>query len=69
MDWSPRAGSLALAPYRAVQAMASQLPGSVVLAREGDDYSMFLVSQCVRDATNRYLTTRTLPRPGATCTG
>jgi hypothetical protein len=34
-----------LAPYSAGQAMAAQLPGSVVLAREGDDYSMFLLSR------------------------
>ncbi|MFG2716176.1 alpha/beta fold hydrolase [Streptomyces goshikiensis] len=58
----------ALAPYQAGPAMAGQLPGSVVLAREGDDYSMFLVSQCAREATNRYLTTRGLPAPGTTCT-
>ncbi|MFD4868114.1 alpha/beta fold hydrolase [Streptomyces sp. NPDC058412] len=58
----------ALAPYEAGPAMAAQLPGSVVLAREGDDYSMFLLSQCVRDATNHYLTTVTLPTPGTTCT-
>ncbi|MFC5204746.1 alpha/beta hydrolase [Streptomyces kaempferi] len=59
----------ALAPYRAGAAMAAQLPGSVVLGREGDDYSMFLVSECVQKATNRYLTTRALPAPGTTCTG
>ncbi|WP_030245725.1 alpha/beta fold hydrolase [Streptomyces sp. NRRL S-350] len=58
----------ALAPHSAGPAMAAQLPGSVVLSREGDDYSMFLLSQCVRDATNRYLTTRALPAPGTTCT-
>ncbi|MFJ6728193.1 alpha/beta hydrolase [Streptomyces sp. NPDC091281] len=58
----------ALAPHSAGAAMAAQLPGSVVLSREGDDYSMFLVSQCVRDATNHYLTTRKLPAPGTTCT-
>ncbi|CAL9584531.1 alpha/beta fold hydrolase [Streptomyces sp. enrichment culture] len=58
----------ALAPHSAGFAMAAQLPGSVVLSREGDDYSMFLLSQCVRDATNRYLTTRDLPAPGTTCT-
>ncbi|MFJ8547267.1 alpha/beta fold hydrolase [Streptomyces sp. NPDC093586] len=58
----------ALAPHSAGVAMAAQLPGSVVLSREGDDYSMFLLSQCVRDATNRYLTTRILPAPGTTCT-
>lgn len=58
----------ALAPHSAGLAMAAQLPGSVVLSREGDDYSMFLLSPCVRVATNRYLTTRTLPAPGTTCT-
>ncbi|MFD9219315.1 alpha/beta hydrolase [Streptomyces sp. NPDC060064] len=58
----------ALAPHRAGAAMAAQLPGSVVLGREGDDYSMFLVSECVQKATNRYLTTRALPAPGTTCT-
>lgn len=58
----------ALAPYRAGAAMAAQLPGSVVLGHEGDDYSMFLVSECVRKATNNYLTTRALPAPGTTCT-
>ncbi|WP_405595331.1 alpha/beta hydrolase [Streptomyces sp. NBC_01410] len=58
----------ALAPYRAGAAMAAQLPGSVVLGHEGDDYSMFLVSKCVQEATNRYLTTRVLPAPGTTCT-
>ncbi|MFE2548202.1 alpha/beta fold hydrolase [Streptomyces sp. NPDC059355] len=57
----------ALAPYQAGAALAAQLPGSVVLAREGDDYSMFLASQCVRDATNRYLTTLALPAPSTTC--
>jgi pimeloyl-ACP methyl ester carboxylesterase len=58
----------ALAPHSAGFAMAAQLPGSVVLSREGDDYSMFLLSPCVRDATNNYLTTRALPAPGTTCT-
>ncbi|MBN0048552.1 alpha/beta fold hydrolase [Streptomyces actuosus] len=58
----------ALAPYRAGLTMAAQLPGSVVLTRDGDDYSMFLLSQCVRDATNRYLVSRELPAPGTTCT-
>ncbi|MFJ2397992.1 alpha/beta fold hydrolase [Streptomyces sp. NPDC087843] len=58
----------ALAPYRAGAAMAAQLPGSVVLGHEGDDYSMFLVSKCVQKATNRYLTTRALPAPGTICT-
>ncbi|MEU3461067.1 alpha/beta hydrolase [Streptomyces sp. NPDC006733] len=58
----------ALAPYRAGAAMAAQLPGSVVLGREGDDYSMFLASPCVQKATNHYLTTRELPAPATVCT-
>ncbi|MFF8789292.1 alpha/beta fold hydrolase [Streptomyces sp. NPDC015125] len=58
----------ALAPHAAGSALAAQLPGSVVLSREGDDYSMFLLSRCVRAATNRYLTDRVLPAPGTTCT-
>ncbi|WBP91249.1 alpha/beta fold hydrolase [Kitasatospora cathayae] len=58
----------ALAPHSNGAAMARQLPGSVVLSREGDDYSTFLLSACVREATNRYLTTRALPAPGTTCT-
>ncbi|MEU6221523.1 alpha/beta fold hydrolase [Streptomyces sp. NPDC047022] len=58
----------ALAPHSAGAAMAAQLPGSVVLSREGDDYSMILLSQCVQDAANRYLSTRALPAPGTTCT-
>ncbi|MER8186904.1 alpha/beta fold hydrolase [Kitasatospora sp. NPDC094015] len=58
----------ALAPFQAGAAMAGQLPGSVVLGREGDDYSMFLLSRCVQEATNRYLTTLALPAAGTTCT-
>ncbi|MFJ1706991.1 alpha/beta fold hydrolase [Kitasatospora sp. NPDC088346] len=57
----------ALAPFRAGAAMAGQLPGSVVLGREGDDYSMFLLSRCVQEATNRYLTTLALPAAGTVC--
>lgn len=57
----------ALAPYSWGFGLAAQLPGSVVLTRDGDDYSNFLLSQCVRDVTNRYLETRTLPAPGTTC--
>ncbi|MEV0611729.1 alpha/beta fold hydrolase [Nonomuraea sp. NPDC050404] len=58
----------AFAPHAAGYALARQLPGSVVLSREGDDYSMFAISQCVRDATNRYLTERALPARNTICT-
>ncbi|MFI0374342.1 alpha/beta fold hydrolase [Actinomadura sp. 1N219] len=58
----------ALALHSEGRVLASQLPGSVVLSRDGDDYSMFMVSKCVRDAANRYLTDRVLPKPGTVCT-
>jgi pimeloyl-ACP methyl ester carboxylesterase len=48
--------------------LSRQLPGSVVLTRNGDDYSMFLFSPCVQDAMNRYLLDRALPARGTTCT-
>jgi pimeloyl-ACP methyl ester carboxylesterase len=56
------------APLSAGYALARQLQGSVVLRHEGDDYSMFAISACVRNATNRYLTTLALPAPGTVCT-
>ncbi|GHF76731.1 hypothetical protein GCM10018790_63520 [Kitasatospora xanthocidica] len=55
-------------PFDVGAAMAAQLPGSVVVGREGDDSSTFLFSPCVRDAMNRCLTTLALPAAGATCT-
>ncbi|MFI7599156.1 alpha/beta fold hydrolase [Actinoplanes sp. NPDC049681] len=58
----------ALAPYAAGFSLAGQLPGSVVLSRDGDDYSMFLLSGCVRDHVNRNLTDRKLAPPGTICT-
>ncbi|WUH99202.1 alpha/beta hydrolase [Spirillospora sp. NBC_00431] len=58
----------ALALHSEGGVLASQLPGSVVLSRDGDDYSMFMVSQCVRDHANRYLTDRILPKPDTVCT-
>ncbi|MFB0632633.1 hypothetical protein [Streptomyces sp. AB3(2024)] len=53
---------LPAAPVRA----GAPVAGSVVLAREGDDHSMFLVPQCVRKAANLCLTTRVVPAPGTT---
>ena len=58
----------ALTPLSSAYRLAEQLPNSVVLPREGDDYSMFLVSPCVRDAINRYLVDLELPEPNAVCT-
>jgi hypothetical protein len=33
----------------------------------GDDYTMYLISECAREHVDRYLTDRTLPDPGAIC--
>ncbi|MEV6602066.1 alpha/beta fold hydrolase [Actinoplanes sp. NPDC051346] len=56
-----------LAAYSEGFSLARQLPGSRVLTREGDDYSMILFSGCVQDAFGRYLTQQKLPAPGSTC--
>lgn len=48
--------------------LSRQLPGSVVLTRDGDDYSMFLFSPCVQAAMDSYLLDRDLPALGTTCT-
>ena len=46
---------------------ARQLPGSVVLSRDADDYSMFLFSNCARTAMASYLVDLRLPAPGQMC--
>lgn len=57
-----------LSPYMSGFSFARQLPGSVVLTREGDDYSMIIWSECVRAASDAFLVGGELPRPGTTCT-
>lgn len=57
-----------LAPYTGGFGLARQLPGSVVLTREGDDYSMVIWSECVRRVSDAFLVGGELPKPGTTCT-
>lgn len=57
-----------LALYTNGFSLARQLPGSVVLTREGDAYSMIIWSECVRAAFDAFLVGGKLPRPGTTCT-
>ncbi len=57
-----------LSPYTDGFGLARQLPGSVVLTREGDDYSMIIWSECVRTAADAVLVDLELPEPGTTCT-
>ena len=58
----------ALAPYANAFALSRQLPGSRVLSREGDDYSLVLFSACAAAAFDAYTVEGRLPEPGALCT-
>ncbi|RZS44756.1 alpha/beta hydrolase family protein [Herbihabitans rhizosphaerae] len=48
--------------------LSATLPGSVVLSRDGEDYSMYQLSPCVRQAVDVYMVDRRLPAPGTLCT-
>jgi pimeloyl-ACP methyl ester carboxylesterase len=56
-----------LAAYQSGFGLAAQLPGSRVLTRVGDDYTMYLFSQCVREHTDRYLVSLTMPPARSVC--
>jgi pimeloyl-ACP methyl ester carboxylesterase len=56
-----------LAAYQSGFGLAAQLPGSRVLTHIGDDYTMYLISPCVRAHTDRYLVSLTMPPPGSVC--
>ncbi|WP_033291618.1 alpha/beta fold hydrolase [Amycolatopsis jejuensis] len=57
----------ASAAYSSGFGFAASLPGSRVLTRDGDEYSMYIFSACVREHVDRYLTERVLPAPGTVC--
>jgi pimeloyl-ACP methyl ester carboxylesterase len=56
-----------LAPYSHGFGLARQLPGSEVLSREGDDYSVIIFSRCAATAFDEYATAGRLPAPGTLC--
>lgn len=56
-----------LSAYENGPGLAHQFPGSVVLTRQGDDYSMFLFSPCVANYLNAFLIQFTLPDPETVC--
>ncbi|OJF10198.1 alpha/beta hydrolase [Couchioplanes caeruleus] len=56
-----------LAAYAEGLSLSRQLPGSTVVTRNGDDYSMVLFSPCVQKIAAAYLTAQKLPAPGTTC--
>jgi pimeloyl-ACP methyl ester carboxylesterase len=55
------------APLAYAQNVSRQMPGSVVLARNGFGHPSFDKSFCVQDAVNAYLIDLTLPAPGTVC--
>ncbi|MCG8417981.1 MAG: alpha/beta hydrolase [Proteobacteria bacterium] len=57
-----------LSHYDNAAGLSRQLPGSVVLSRDGDDYSMFLFSPCVAADMSRFFTDLRLPKPSKICT-
>jgi hypothetical protein len=57
----------ALGAYEDAFGLARQLPGSRVLTREGDDYSLVIWSPCAGAAFEEYATAGRLRVPGTLC--
>jgi pimeloyl-ACP methyl ester carboxylesterase len=54
-------------PYEWARELTAQLPGAVLLTRDGDGHTAYPYSSCVRTWVDGYLTTLTLPPPGTVC--
>jgi pimeloyl-ACP methyl ester carboxylesterase len=54
-------------PYSEAVAVSKQIPGSVLLAREGNGHTSYDSSPCAHAAEDAYLISLTLPAPGTTC--
>jgi pimeloyl-ACP methyl ester carboxylesterase len=54
-------------PYVWAQELAAQLPGAVLLTRDGDGHTAYPYSSCVRSWVDGYLTSLTLPPAGTVC--
>jgi pimeloyl-ACP methyl ester carboxylesterase len=55
--------------YTWALSMQAQLPGSVLLTRDGDGHTSYPSSPCAQRAIDRYLVNLVLPRPGTICPG
>ena len=55
-------------PYAEAQSVARQIPGSVLLTRDGYGHTSYALSRCVQSAEDTYLIDLTLPAPGTVCT-
>jgi pimeloyl-ACP methyl ester carboxylesterase len=54
-------------PYQWAQALTSQLPGAVLLTRDGDGHTAYEFSSCIVTWADRYLLTLALPPAGTVC--
>jgi len=54
-------------PFAGAQAVARELPGSVLLTRDGYGVFSYINSFCARAAVNAYLMQLVLPAPGTVC--
>ena len=55
--------------YLWAQGVAAQIPGSVLLTRDGDGHSSYFDSTCANQAMDSYLLHDMLPKQGTICTG
>jgi pimeloyl-ACP methyl ester carboxylesterase len=53
--------------YTWALSMQAEMPGSVLLTRDGDGHTSYLSSACAQHAIDRYLINLALPRHGAVC--
>ena len=54
-------------PYAGAQSMTKEIPGSVLLTRNGNGHTSYATSVCARSAEDAYLIDLTLPAPGTVC--
>lgn len=54
-------------PYPEAVAVSKQIPGSVLLTREGNGHTSYFSGQCIQDAVDAYLTDLQLPAAGKVC--
>lgn len=54
-------------PYAEAQAVNKEIPGSVLLTRQGNGHTSYDASACAHSAEDAYLISLTLPAPGTVC--
>lgn len=54
-------------PYDDAVSVSHEIPGSVLLTREGNGHTSYFDSQCIQDAEDAYLIDLTLPAKGTVC--